>query len=276
MFNPQLKSKYISKNLEVAKILFEMIHTHLKDHSKKKPITEQDVEIVFKKLEDCFPQIEHLFEKVYSECFEDIINKIQDRKDHLTRVVYAKIVSDVKYIKFKHPQKKYITAQEQPRILIYGIQKNLKTILSTQEWGTLNSQAKNILELCADTEDTTIVKDMQDDKIVKILTERLFVSILLKFKNINIRKQEFMRIMNLGLYEAYHENDQHYILNDDFFTDEHFCMIFEALFKDFYQYIDTIEGMSYLTTTYSEDVSTKIKSILVIFRRYKENICNSI
>ena len=104
MLKPQLKTKYIEKNLDVAKVLFEMIHTHLIEHSKKKPMTEHDVEYVFHKLGECFPKIETLFEKVYSECFDEVLNKIEERKDYLTRLFYAKIVADVKFIKFKHPK----------------------------------------------------------------------------------------------------------------------------------------------------------------------------
>ena len=276
MLKPQLKAKYLEKNLDVAKILFEMVHKHLIEHSKKKPITEQEVEAVFHKLEECFPQIEALFEKVYSDCFDEVLTKIEARKDYLTRLFYAKIVADVKYLKFKHPHKKFVTPHEQPRILLYGLQKTLKTFLSTQEWSTLNNQAKDILELCANTEDTTITTDLKENKIIKTLSERVFATFLIKFKNLNIRRQECMRIMNLGLYEAYHENEQHYILNDDFFTDEHFCKVFESLFHDFFKYIEDQNGMSYLTTTYGDDSATKIKSIITVFKRYQNNVCTLI
>ena len=176
------QSRYIEKNVEIAKTLLSIVQQHLIDHSKINKLGPQDIDTVFEKVKASFDYIEQLFEKAHAECFEEIKTKFEDnRTDFLTRIVYAKL-SDIKQLKLKHPHKKNIIVTESTKVLIRGIQKNLKTMLSTQEWSNLNAQSKDVLDLLSDQNDKTIISNLKNNKIAKILAERVFLSFLLKFK----------------------------------------------------------------------------------------------
>lgn len=255
--NADNKGQLVRQNTAVARALLNLIReTMLDSLGNRQPITLQDIEGALGRLEDCWPKIESLFERAANATIGSLSFVAQDRrKDHLTRLLFAKLMMKVPERQVPRSPMPF------PRLLLPGLQKNIASLFTKLEWEILNRHAKCVFEYIGSDSDPAIIAQLKSSEAIQLFSERVFVSILLKFYRFNLRKAEFIRITNEALPDGIPK-----------IADSDFCDVFEGVFTDYFDILNTEEGRTRIELSHGEEFLVRIRGIQDQYRRYKEGL----
>lgn len=252
----QIKGTKVQKNLNISRVLFNIIFETLYDgFGDRQTMSLEEVNRIEKKLEESWPHVESLFDGTCAECLgTPWYVRDERRKDSLTRLVYAKIVMGV-------PARTLPIGVRFPRAIVPGLQTMMAIVLTNREWRVLNDHARFIFDYIGSDNDTEIVTQLKCNRAIQLLCQRIFLTLLLRFKGFNARRQEFMRIVNNAMMETNYR-----------MSDMEFCEVFEVLFREYHDLIQSEDGRLRLAMSHSEDFPEKIQAIFESYYRYKNSL----
>ena len=134
-------------------------------------------------------------------------------------------------------------------------------MLTNREWRLLNDHARFIFEYIGSDDDDVLASQLQRNPAIQLLSQRIFLTLLLRFKGFNSRRQEFVRIINNSAAEVGYR-----------MSDIEFCQVFEALFRDYHDMIQSEDGRLRLVMSHSEDFPERIKGVFDAFNRFKTGV----
>ena len=249
----EIKGTKVQKNLNISKALFSIIFESIRDSfGEREVLSREDVDKIEKKFGESWFHVESLFDNTCAQC-TDIPWYIRDerRKDAITRLVYARLRMNVE-------KRELSSGQMFPRVVVSGLQTMIAVMLTNREWKVLNEHARFIFEYIGSDDDTVLATQLQRNPAIQLLSQRIFLTLLLRFKGFNSRRQEFIRIVNNSAAEAGYR-----------MTDLEFCAVFEALFRDYHDMIQSEEGRLRLVMSHSDDFPERIQGIFDAFTRFK-------
>ncbi|MEI6557307.1 MAG: hypothetical protein WCO00_02790 [Rhodospirillaceae bacterium] len=255
--DPEGQGKLAQKNAETAKLLFNTMQDMLvRSFAGRQSITQGDLRLVLGKFEERWATIETLFDRAASESINDLTFIQNDRrKDHLTRLVFARILMKVQ----ERPLAKGPGCY--PRAIVTGLQAAITGMFSKPEWTMLNQHAKWVFEFMGGDSDPVILSQLQNNEAVQLFAEPILVALLLRFYRFTVRRSEFVRLINEAGPEAGPK-----------LGDAEFCELFEALFDGYFALLLTEHGLLRVDMTQGEDFLIRVRSVQDQYRRWKEGL----
>ena len=252
----EIKGTKVQKNLNISRALFGIVFEAIREgFAEREVLTREDVTRIEKKFEESWMHIESLFDNTCAECI-NVPWYIRDerRKDAITRLVYARLRMNLE---------KATTSSGAifPRVIVPGLQTMIAVMLTNREWRLLNDHARFIFEYIGSDDDAVLEVQLQRNAAIQLLSQRIFLTLLLRFKGFNSRRQEFVRLVNNSAAETGYR-----------MTDLEFCLVFEALFRDYDDMIQSEDGRLRLVISHSEDFPERIKGIFDAYRRFKSGV----
>lgn len=249
----EIKGTKVQKNLNISRALFNVMFDALRDcFGDREVMTRGDLERVEKKLDASWFHVESLFDNTCAQC-SDIPWYVRDerRKDAITRLVYARLRMNIE-------KRSVPSGVVFPRVVVSGLQTMVAVMLTNREWRLLNDHARFIFEYIGSDDDTVLATQLKNNPAILLLSQRVFLTLLLRFKGFNARRQEFISIINNSTAETGYR-----------MTDMEFCEVFEALFRDYHDMIQNEDGRARLAISHSDDFPERIKGIFDAFYRFK-------
>ncbi|MEI8393868.1 MAG: hypothetical protein WCF85_03965 [Rhodospirillaceae bacterium] len=246
-----------NKNAEAARKLFTTIQQSLLGAcGDRDQVSVQELTANLKKFEDRWPTIESFFTRAADEAISSLCYVAQDRrKDHLTRLIFARILMSVT----ERPVAK--SATPYPRLIIPGLPTVFMEMFTKPEWSMLNRHAKWVFEFIGSDSDQVIVQHLKENNAVKLFSEQIFVSLLLRFYRFNVRRSEMVRTINDALPDGVQK-----------IGDPEFCELYEAMFNDIYATLRTEDGRARIEMSHGEEFLARVRGIQDQYLRYKEGI----
>lgn len=238
----------------VLRTFYEALEPYFraKDH-----VTREDLAKAFALMESHWPRIEPLFVSACQvHCTQRegrVYQPDQRRKDFLTRLVFSNVLARLPTYEITPGGSRF------PHILIRGIQKNVTSIFHDKEYDTLNAQAQSIFAQIGTDDDIEIWPLITGEHTLNVMADKIFVRLLLRFKQFNHQRQVFCRNMALSLV------DQPYT-----FDATAFCALFEALFSPFEIMLGDEDGRIKLDLFFGEETSEKLSRIFELYHTFRQ------
>ena len=252
----EIKGTKVQKNLSISRalfgVLFEVIY---ESFNEREVLTREDITRIKKKFEESWFHVESLFDNTCAQC-TNVPWYVRDerRKDAITRLVYA-------HLRMQIEKRTVPPGVSFPRIVVSGLQTMIAVMLTNREWRLLNDHARFIFEYIGSDDDTVLAVQLKRNPAIQLLTQRIFLTLLLRFKSFNSRRQEFIRIINNSAAEAGYR-----------MSDIEFCQVFEALFRDYHDMIQSEDGRLRLVISHSDEFPERIKGVFDAFNRFKTGV----
>ncbi len=222
----------------------------------RETITLADMRIVLNRFEERWATIQSLFDRAAGESIDDLSFVQNDRrKDHLTRLLFAKVLMKVT----ERPIGKLAIGY--PRIIVSGFQAAVVAMFSEHEFDLLNQNAKWAFEFMGSDSDPVISSQLGVNEAIQQFVEPLFVMVLLRFYRFTVRRSEFVRLINETVPEIAPK-----------VGDAEFCEIFEALFDGYFAMLQTQKGMLRIEMSQGDDFLVRVRSVQDQYRRWKEGL----
>ncbi|MEI6558380.1 MAG: hypothetical protein WCO00_08210 [Rhodospirillaceae bacterium] len=252
----EIRGKRVQKNLSISRALFNIIFDSIdEDLRASDVVTIEEVKRIEKKINESWFHIESLFDNTCSQCMETHwYVRDERRKDAITRLVYARLIMGV-------PERSTDAGASFPRVIVPGLQTMIAIMLTAREWKVLNDFSRFVFEYIGSDHDDLITRHYRMNAAVQMLCQRIFITLLLRFKGFNVRRQEFVRIVNNAVRESNYK-----------MSDIDFCAMFETLFREYHDMVQTEDGRMKLALYHAEDVPEKIKIIFDAHFRFKEGV----
>ncbi|MEI8395801.1 MAG: hypothetical protein WCF85_13760 [Rhodospirillaceae bacterium] len=151
-----------------------------------------------------------------------------------------------------------------PRVLVPGLKNVIAEFLSKREWQVLNDHGRFIFEYVGSDNDTVIIPQLKLNRAIQLLSQRIFIVLLSRFKSFNSKRMEFENIINRSMGECNYR-----------LTDSDFCQIFEALFRDYHDLLQSQDGRLRLVISHSNDFVETLDGIFNAYFRFKESMVRS-
>lgn len=247
---------FYKKHHHISQTLLQTIYASLEDAiGDRDHLTKADLKAAFEKLNMYWPKVGPLFRQTCTECAQSRKYKRDSRRtDLLTRLVFSRIMVEV-------PARPLGGDTVYPKVLAPSVQKNLSAMLSPNEWEVLNEHAIRIFEYLGSDDDSRIWENVKKDETLAILVDKVFISILMRFKNFNIRMREFFRITGFAVDENIYK-----LSNQDF------CEVFEAMFGKLSEDSATEEGRLKIRLSHGEETLEKMQVIFAAYFRYRQGV----
>ena len=252
----QIKGTKVQKNLSIARALFKIIFESIHEgFGEREVISKEEISKIEKKFDESWPHVESLFDNTCSQC-TDTRWYIRDerRKDAITRMVFSKIIMGVH-------ERATPSGASFPRVLVAGLQSHIGVMLSNREWMILNDHARFIFDYIGSDDDAMIATQLKLNPAIQLLCQRIFLTLLLRFRGFNNRRHELMRTVDRAAKDTGYR-----------MTDVEFCEVFETLFREYHDLIQTEEGRLRLAISHSDDFPEKLKGIFDAYFRYKSGV----
>lgn len=170
------------------------------------------------------------------------------RRDFVTRLMFSTVTQHVPEI--ADP----VTGNVFPRVIVPGLQANLTALFYDKEWEAMNADARSIFQLTRAEREEEVWPRVARHPTLPVLSHALFVRVMLRFKQFHFQRQSFMRRMASAI-DARTFN----------FADEHFELIFEALFGHLRDEIRTELGRARMDVRYGDETSGHLLRIFDAF-----------
>ena len=254
-----IKGTKVKKNLDISRSFFTTVFDAIyKGFGERVVLTAGEVAGVKAGLESCWPTFETMFGNSCVQCMEaPWFAQDERRKDAITRLVFARIL-------MKCRARPLAGGAEFPRVIVPGLQTMISIMLTNREWRILNDHARFIFEYIGGDDDGTLNRQFESNEIMKQLCERIFLTLLLRFKSFNTRRQELVRIVNNAVSEVAYS-----------MSDEEFCELFEAMFQDYYEMIQSETGRMQLAISHSDDYPERMKAIFEAYTRFRASVAQT-
>ena len=255
--DPESQTKIAQKNAETAKLLFNTMQDMLvKAFAGREQISPDDLRGALKKFEERWATIVTLFDRAASESI-DALSFVQNdrRKDHLARLVFARLLMNVPERPIAKSKHTY------PRAIVAGFQAAIVSMFSEPEWLMFNQHSKWAFEFMGSDSDAVIISHFQRGEAISLFVEPIFVALLLRFYRFNFRRSEFVRLINEAVPEGVPK-----------IGDAEFCELFDSLFDEYYAMLLTEKGMMRLEMTQTEDFLVRVRGVQDQYRRWKEGL----
>ena len=116
--------------------------------------------------------------------------------------------------------------------------------------------AQKVFEYIETENDENVVDKLDHDPLIEQFANQIFLSLMLKFANFNIRKGEFTRIF--------------FITYDYKLSDAEFCDIFDAIFGNIIKKYE--EEKNQMIIVYGNEIVDKISCVYNTYKRYKDGV----
>ena len=153
--------------------------------------------------------------------------------------------------KESHGQKAQI-----PRQFVHGFDRYLRMLLGATLYEQLNGEAEKLLDEIDSNDDAYIWREVFMNEQYRMFSMNILVRILLKFKNFERSKMNFISIINSVFEES----------AVDVFTERHFAVVFSTLFSDIFGVIGDPEEMRDFDCRFGDGSSQRIMTIYDAFK----------
>ncbi|HYH19382.1 MAG TPA: hypothetical protein VD995_12265 [Azospirillum sp.] len=176
------------------------------------------------------------------------------RRDYVTRLMFSTILSKVP--EAQDP----ISGAVFPHVAAPGLQANLNALFYEKEWEAMNADALNIFAQIGTDRDEEIWARVHRHATLPVLSDALFVRVMLRFKQFAFQRQSFMRRMVQTLESRRFT-----------FTEEHFNALFAALFDHLRDDIKTELGRARVDVRYGDETAGSLLRIFAEFDKLRED-----
>ncbi|HYD69323.1 hypothetical protein [Azospirillum sp.] len=176
------------------------------------------------------------------------------RRDYVTRLMFSTILANVP--EAQDP----ISGAVFPRVAAPGLQAHLNALFYEKEWEAMNADALSIFAQIGTDRDEEIWARVHRHATLPVLSDALYVRVMLRFKQFAFQRQSFMRRMVQVL-----ENRRFT------FTEEHFNALFAALFDHLREEIRTELGRARVDVRYGDETSGALMRIFAEFDKARED-----
>ncbi len=139
-----------------------------------------------------------------------------------------------------------------PRSLIEGLDRYLKKAFGPIMYDELNSEAEQILCNLKAADDHAMREHIRRNPQLRRFVDTIFIRILFRFENFPVGKKTFTHILSDTMQEA----------SNFSFQEEHFFLLFEALFRDLWLETRNDDQQVRWDFMFGDGTSKRIKSIL--------------
>ena len=249
----QIKGTKVKKNLDISRSFFSLVFESIyKNFGNRAALNGRDIARIKAGIEASWPEFESMFGDTCVQCMEaPWFAQDERRKDAITRLVFSRILMKV-------PSRPAAGGAEFPRVIAPGLQTMVSILLTNREWRILNDHARFIFEYIGGDDDASLARHFAGNETMTQLCERIFLTLLLRFKFFNARRQEFIRIVNNAVSETSYR-----------MADDEFCEIFEAMFNDYYNLIQSETGRLQVAVSHSEDFPERMAAIFEVYTRFR-------
>ncbi|HEY0837513.1 MAG TPA: hypothetical protein VGE72_26605 [Azospirillum sp.] len=245
-----------------ARALVHTLHEALAPQiATRGALTHEEFARAFARLMDEWPRVLPLFARTCRTCTagrtEEPLLPPPDfhadeaegrRRDYVTRLLFSTILCKV-------PQAQDpLSGAVFPRVAAPGLQANLAALFYEKEWEAMNADALNIFAQIGTDRDDEIWVRVTRHATLPVLSDALYVRVMLRFKQFAFQRQSFMRRMTQVM-----ENRRFT------FTDEHFNALFAALFDHLRDDIKTELGRARVDVRYGDETAGSLLRIFAEF-----------
>jgi hypothetical protein len=149
-----------------------------------------------------------------------------------------------------------------PREVVMGFDNYLNKLLGGVLYSELNVEAQELLSYFNTDDDGEIWREIAKNDRHKRFAYNILIRILLKFEDFDWAKRNFISILN-NVTE---------IKTGFLFEDQHFQLLFTALFSDLFKALWDDESSMKLDFMFGEGTADRIDGIRDNFRAYKEQV----
>lgn len=147
-----------------------------------------------------------------------------------------------------------------PREVVMGFDNYLEKLLGEVLYEELNAEAGELLSLFDTDDDDLIWREIGNNDRHKRFAYNILIRILLKFEDFNWARKNFISILNNVT-----ERKSGFL-----FEDQHFQLLFNALFSELFKVMWDDDEMVKLDFMFGGGTATKIDTIREEFKTYKE------
>jgi len=149
-----------------------------------------------------------------------------------------------------------------PREVVMGFDNYLVKLLGEMLYSELNVEAQELLSYFNTDDDGEIWKEIGKNDRHKRFAYNILIRILLKFEDFEWAKRNFISILNNVTERK----------SGFFFEDQHFQLLFTALFSDLFKALWDDEATLKLNFMFGEGTADRIDTIRDNFKAYKDKI----
>ncbi|MEI6558381.1 MAG: hypothetical protein WCO00_08215 [Rhodospirillaceae bacterium] len=252
----QIKGTKVKKNLDISRSFFNTVFDSIyKGFGERVVLSGREVAAVKAGIEASWPQFETMFGNTCVQCMEaPWFAQDERRKDFITRLVCSRIFMRV-------PDRATASGTKFPRVIAPGLQTMISILLTNREWRILNDHARFIFEYIGGDDDATLAAHFETNETMKQLCERIFITLFLRFKSFTTRRQEFIKIISNAVSETSYR-----------MSEEEFCDVFDAMFGEYYEVIQSETGRLQIAMSHSEDFPERMKAIFEVYLRFRSGL----
>lgn len=147
-----------------------------------------------------------------------------------------------------------------PRVVVSGLDAYLRKSLGDILYEDLNKEADNLLYRVNTNDDIELVQRINANPDWRRFADNIRIRVLMRFENFHQARKTFVAVIDNAVKEQ----------GQGSFEDHHFPVLFDALFRDIFDALNSDETLMRLDYQFGDGTARKIHAIVEQFRKKSE------